>query len=277
MATQAQSKVIPQARFRRAPSRCQFFWQGILILATLALAVAANAQSACYDVFASRNAPLRKGDSVTIRYSFADAKPTLLSDGTVRRELLSSTERDSHRLQEEARVIREQIQALKPKDKSNKAVAVRAELQGQITKIETEQLRVKRLQQLAQNGGRLTPDEFNLLAQHTFEQKIILNGKADKDLLENRLNDLRRYLATVDKVTLPRGKIKRVISFTIRHKIVTVILVAAAAGLAGGAYNLYLSQQQDAEQGTVTQLYDEGPGNAPLVQAHDDPKEAIGN
>jgi hypothetical protein len=276
MRPQAQLYVTSARGFRRAPSRCQIVWQGILILATLALAVAANAQSSCFDLFASRNAPLRPGSSVTIHYSFSRALPDMLESQSVRLEVAHSALRESRRLQAEGGVLRSQLQKLNAGRETKKTIIAMAEI---ATKIHDNQARfasVGQIEQLAKTGGKLSAQELSLLSSHKFEQKFDLNSKSDAKLLASRLGELDGNLATYDPVKYPDGRIKRIYNLAIKHKIIAVILVSVAAGLASQGYDLYVSAQQDAQRGTVTQIYDEGIGNA-LVAPANSPSEAIGN
>lgn len=264
-------------RFRRAPSRCQRFWQGILILATLALAVAANAQSACYDIFASKHAPLRPGNSVTLRYSFTDASPTMFAKADIRAEVISSSIRESHRLHEEGARLRQEYAGLESK-KSTAAVARKGELVGAIKVNRAALERVNRIEDLATSGRRLGPSEVDLVRSHKFEQTIVLTGRKQAALLNSRIAELNGNLASLDKVKLPAGRVKRVYRVAVKHYFVTLVLVAAAAGLAQNGYDLYVAHQADVNAPIVTQIYDGGEsGNTRFAPAHDNVGEAVGN
>lgn len=265
-----------RSRFRPSPSRCQRFWQGILVLATLALAMAAQASPACYDLFASRNAPLRPGNSVTLRYSFPEATANLLTRSGVRDEIAASALRESHRLQEQGGRLRQELAGLENKT-STKAIARKSEIMGalKINRVALE--RVTRLQDIAKSGKSLRAEDLMLLRSYTFEQTITLKSRADARLLNQRLSTLDGHLAAVEDVKLPPSRIKRVFRWMMNHKIVTLILASSAMSGGSYGYDLYVSYQAERNAPIVVSIYNEGTGDTPLAPARDNPNEAIGN
>jgi hypothetical protein len=264
-----------KARFRHSPSRCQRFWQGILVLATLALAVAAKASPACYDMFASRNAPLRPGNSVTLRYSFPDANLNILSNPGVRAEIASSAARESHRLQEKGGVLRQELASLENKT-STKAIARKSEVMGALKINRAILERVSQIQEVASGGRPLRADDLTLLRSYTFEQTITLNGRADSRLLNQRLLTLDGHLAAVENVKLPPSRIKRVYRWMMNHKVMTLVLASALMSGGNYGYDLYVSAQAERNAPVMVSIYD-GGGSAPVTTARDNPQEAIGN
>ncbi len=276
MRPQVQSYASSARRFRRAPSRCQIVWQGILILATLALAVAANAQSTCGDLFSGKSAPLRQGSPVTIHYSFSRAGPEILANESMRFEIETSTLRESHRLQAEGRALRAQLDKSSAGRETIPSVLAKAEI---VTKIHNNQIllaRLKQIDQTAKTGARLTAEELSDLKSYRFEQTVALKSKADAKFLAQRLGELVENLATYDPLNYPVGRIARIYNLAVRHRIITLILIAVAGGLTNQGYDLYVSAQHDAQRGAVTLIYDDGTGSSPIAPASS-ASEPIGN
>jgi hypothetical protein len=246
------------------------------VLATLALAVAANASPACYDIFASRNAPLRPGNSVTLRYSFPDANASLLARPGVRAEISSSAVRESHRLQEKGGVLRQELAGLENKT-STKAIARKSEILGALKINRAALERVGRIQDAVAEGRQLRAEDLVSLRSYTFEQTITLKSRADARLLNQRLSALDGHLAAVENVKLPPSRVKRVFRWMMNHKIVTLILASTLMSGANYGYDLYVSYQAERNAPIVVSIYNEGTGNAPLATARDNPAEAIGN
>ena len=264
------------ARFRRSPSRCQMFWQGILVLATLALAIAAQASPACYDLFASRNTPLRPGNSVTLRYSFPEATTAVFSNPHARSEIASSASRESHRLQEQGSVLRQELAGLQNQT-STKAIARKSEILGALKMNRTTLERVGKIQEMASAGRQLRADDLVLLRTHTFEQTIALKSRADARLLNQRLSELDGHLAAVESVKLPASRIKRVYRWMMNHKMLTLILASALTSGGNYAYDLYVSSQAERNAPIVVSIYTDANGQAPVAPAQDNPQDAIGN
>ncbi len=265
-----------RARFRRSPSRCQMFWQGILILATLALAYAADASPACYDLFAPLHAPLRPGNSVTLRYSFPEASPQSLLRPEVRSEILSSVTRTAHSLMEKNSELRRELATLEGKT-SRVQVARRSEINGALRLNRASIERLSKINEMATHPARpLRADELSILRAETFEQTIVLKSRADSKQLDQRLSALDGHLAAVENVKLPPGRIKRVFRWMMNHKLVTLVLASAALSGGNYGYDLYVKHEAARNAPVVMSIY-QGPTAGDLQSARDNPNEAIGN
>lgn len=268
-------------RFRRAPSRCQIVWQAILILATLALAVAANAQSTCSDVFAGQQAPLRSGDTVTIHYSYSRAHTDVFSNLETANEILTSSLREQSRFEKQAAEFQTELQGLANTKKQSKATFRKmSELAKQLAETQRKLPQILAIKQLAERRSRLSQQDLSDLTSHEFEQTVRLKSKADEQLLQRRLGQLLEHLAVYDPIKYPGGRIARTyryaVDFAKKRKILTFVLIAIAGSGINQGYQLYASAQADANRGSVTQTYEAGLGNSAVAPANA-PSEAIGN
>lgn len=272
MRPQASLNSIPNRRFRRGPARCQRVWQTILILATLALAIAANAQQICSEAFSSQTTPLHRGDATEVSFNFAK----LTNVDPVKQELFEIAMDDVSRSIADQKAAHDAVVRAQTKRGRN-AEAEIAIAQLRLKKIREHLEDARLIALFARQGGLVPPKIKVVLARHKFIETFTLKSRADASKFASRLNQLVAMGASVDTRELPATGFQRVFNTIVNGKRTKLYFALVAMSLAGTIYHVYMdrhpvqsetlryqadpiSQTQAADAKYLTEVYDDAPG-----------------
>ncbi len=260
MRSQARTYISTGRSLRRGPSRCQKLWQGILIVATLALAMAASSARAaasvgaprCVEIFATASVTLKESKSATIHYKFGRMTNELLQQPDVRSDVLHSIERDLVHLKLADQTLVEKIDALAKKSATASRESQMQIFQSEISKNEFEFSQLRSMARAVEHGRGLNAADLQLIGSRIFSENLSYGKKSDLKSFTARLKELDRRGALVENTRIPPTRIQRIFRLKLRTKIIAVIMVA---NIMYGGYDLYsASHDQSANENIQTVL-----------------------
>lgn len=240
MHPQATNQMISRPKARRPAAskapRCQKVWQMVFVVATLALAMAAQAAPRCVEVFSGARPSLKAAKSATIHFNYGRLTNADLQAPDVRQEVLRSIEIDLGYERVTTKTLEAKIEKLSAKRETSSRASLLQDLTTDLRVSHTKITELRKAASQLESGATLSEMELHVLTNRTFSEDLAYNGKVNVRSFAERLKQLDERGALVTNKRIPPSRIARVVRLIGRNKIFTLILVAT---LAQSGYQLY--------------------------------------